>query len=41
MSGKSHIKTRGKVTPVFGFTDEPVIRCNVPIVENRFVDYCK
>ena len=41
MSGKSHTKTRGKVTPVFDFTNEPVIRCNVPIAENRFVDYCK
>ena len=26
-----------KVTPVIDFTDEPVIQCDVPIVENTFV----
>ena len=26
-----------KVTPVIDFTDEPVIHCGVPVVENTFV----
>ena len=26
-----------KVTPVIDFTDEPVIQCEVPVVESNFV----
>ena len=29
-----------KVTPVIDLTDEPVIQCDVPVIENNFVD-CK
>ena len=29
-----------KVTSVIDFTDEPVIQCDVPVVENTFVDDC-
>lgn len=34
-----HLPT--KVTPLIDFTDEPVIRCDVPVVESTFVDDCK
>ena len=27
--------------PIINFKDEPVIRCDVPVVENTFVDDCK
>ena len=30
-----------KVTLLIDFTDEPVIRCDVPVVESTFVDDCK
>ena len=24
-----------------GFSEEPVVRCDSPVVKNNFVDYCK
>ena len=38
-TNQGHLST--KVTPVNGFTNEPVIQCNVPVVENNFVDDSK
>ena len=35
-TNQGHLST--KVTPAADFTDEPVIRCDVPVVENNFVD---
>ena len=38
-TNQGHLPT--KVTPVIGLTDEPVIQCDVPVIENNFVDDCK
>ena len=29
------------VTPDIGFTNKPVVQCDVPVVKNSFVDDCK
>ena len=34
-----HLTT--KVTPVIDFTNEPIIWCDILVVENNFVDNCK
>ena len=38
-TNQGHLPT--KVTPVIDLTDEPVIQCDVPVIENNFVDDCK
>ena len=38
-TNQGHLPT--KVTPDIDFTDKPVIRCDVPVVENTFVNDCK
>ena len=38
-TNQGHLPT--KVTPDIDFTDEPVIGCDIPVVENTFVDDCK
>lgn len=30
-----------KVNPVIDYTDEPVIWCDIPVVDNTFPDGCK
>ena len=38
-TNQGHLPT--KVTPVIDLTDEPVIQCDVPVIENSFVYDCK
>ena len=35
------IYLRKKVIPVIGYTDEPTIQWEVPVIENTFADDCK